>query len=67
MTNPEETSEGKDSGSGRVLCGPPPLEPTHDARGVDLTLIRWMLSLTPDERLRVLQDSVAAYAVDDRR
>jgi hypothetical protein len=24
--------------------------------GVDLTLIRWMLSLTPEERLRVLQD-----------
>ena len=30
--------------------------------GVDLTLIRWMLSLTPSERLDVLQgfaDSVA--------
>ncbi len=27
---------------------------THD--GVDLTLIRWMLSLTPAERLQVLQD-----------
>lgn len=26
--------------------------------GVDLTLIRWMLSLTPPERLRVLQDCV---------
>lgn len=26
--------------------------------GVDLTLIRWMLSLSPDERLQVLQDSV---------
>ncbi|MFN0006273.1 MAG: hypothetical protein ACKVXR_00070 [Planctomycetota bacterium] len=24
--------------------------------GVDLTLVRWMLSLTPEERLRVLQD-----------
>ena len=31
--------------------------------GVDLTLIRWMLSLTPEERLAVLQgfvDSIAA-------
>ncbi|MFN0166094.1 MAG: hypothetical protein ACKV22_06655 [Bryobacteraceae bacterium] len=28
--------------------------------GVDLTLIRWMLSLTPDERLDVLQDYVNA-------
>lgn len=26
--------------------------------GVDLTLIRWMLSLTPAERLQVLQDQV---------
>ena len=26
--------------------------------GVDLTLIRWMLSLTPRERLAVLQDQV---------
>ena len=26
--------------------------------GVDLTLIRWMLSLTPAERLRVLQQYV---------
>jgi len=26
--------------------------------GVDLTLIRWMLSLTPAERLKVLQNFV---------
>jgi len=26
--------------------------------GVDLTLIRWMLSLTPGQRLAVLQDQV---------
>ena len=26
--------------------------------GVDLTLIRWMLSLTPEERLRTLQNNV---------
>ena len=38
--------------------------PAADARpqfspdGVDLTLIRWMLSLTPDERLAALQSSV---------
>ncbi|HEX5269005.1 MAG TPA: hypothetical protein VFW33_00895 [Gemmataceae bacterium] len=31
--------------------------PTHSEDGVDLTLIRWMLSLTPLERLRVLQES----------
>jgi hypothetical protein len=28
--------------------------------GVDLTLIRWMLSLTPAERLEVLQNTVAS-------
>jgi hypothetical protein len=28
--------------------------------GVDLTLIRWMLSLTPAERLQVLQRQVNA-------
>jgi hypothetical protein len=38
----------------------PPLEgassePTHSEDGVDLTLIRWMLSLTPTQRLQTLQ------------
>jgi hypothetical protein len=32
--------------------------PEHSDDGVDLTLIRWMLSLTPRERLAVLQDQV---------
>ena len=32
-------------------------DPTYSADGVDLTLIRWMLSLTPAERLEVLQQS----------
>ena len=31
---------------------------THSEEGVDLTLIRWMLSLTPAERLDVLQGFV---------
>jgi hypothetical protein len=31
---------------------------TYSEDGVDLTLIRWMLSLTPTERLQVLQESV---------
>lgn len=34
--------------------------PTHSEDGVDLTLIRWMLSLTPAERLRALQSFVNA-------
>ena len=32
--------------------------PTHSEDGVDLTLIRWTLSLTPAERLQVLQQHV---------
>lgn len=35
-------------------------EPTIAPDGVDLTLIRWMLSLTPAERLRVLEERQAA-------
>ena len=33
-------------------------EPTHSDDGVDLTLIRWMLSMTPAERLQTLQQNV---------
>jgi hypothetical protein len=33
-------------------------EQTRSGDGVDLTLIRWMLSLAPAERLQVLQQSV---------
>ena len=41
-------------------------EPTHSASGVDLTLIRWMQSLTPRQRLDVLQDAVdSIYAIRD--
>jgi len=36
----------------------PPAEYSKD--GVDLTLIRWMLSLTPAERLQFLQRQVNA-------
>ncbi len=34
--------------------------PSYSADGVDLTLIRWMLSLTPEERLRRLEEQVAS-------
>jgi hypothetical protein len=33
---------------------------THSPDGVDLTLIRWMLSMTPRQRLETLQASVAS-------
>ena len=36
----------------------PESAPEYSDDGVDLTLIRWMLSLTPGERLAVLQDQV---------
>jgi hypothetical protein len=35
-------------------------EPAYSDDGIDLTLIRWMLSLTPMERLRVLESTVAS-------
>jgi hypothetical protein len=35
-------------------------EGAYSEDGVDLTLIRWMLSLTPAERLQVLQNFVNA-------
>ena len=31
-------------------------QPAYNDEGVDLTLIRWTLSMTPAERLQVLQD-----------
>ena len=44
--------------------GPQVIEPSalpaYGEDGVDLTLIRWMLSLSPMERLRVLQSSLRA-------
>jgi hypothetical protein len=36
----------------------PPAQVTHSEDGVDLTLIRWMLSLTPRERLELLENNV---------
>jgi hypothetical protein len=31
---------------------------THSKDGVDLSLIQWMLSITPTERLQVLQQNI---------
>ena len=33
---------------------------SHSEDGIDLTLIRWMLSLTPAQRLQVLQQNVSS-------
>ena len=37
-----------------------PPEPDYSEEGVDRTLIRWMMSLTPAERLQVIQDQLNA-------
>jgi len=39
-----------------------PSPPAESPDGVDLTLIRWTLSLTPLERLELLQDWVDGLA-----
>lgn len=39
--------------------------PAYSEDGVDLTLIRWMLSLTPAERLDTLQQFVNAFRESD--
>jgi hypothetical protein len=44
----------------RLEDAAPPLEATEDE--VDVSLIRWMLSLTEDERLEVLQGFVDSVA-----
>jgi len=36
--------------------------PAYSEDGVDLTLIRWMLSLAPTERLNVLQENLLSIA-----
>jgi len=42
-----------------------PDDPACSPDGVDLTLIRWMLSLTPAERLDVLED-FAGFVLEAR-
>jgi len=34
--------------------------PAYSEDGVDLTLIRWMLSMTPAERLQTLQQNITS-------
>jgi len=38
--------------------GQPAPEPEYSEDGVDLSLIRWMLSLTPRERLEFLEERI---------
>jgi hypothetical protein len=58
----------KESSTGDQLAGEPTLEGAFSDDGVDLTLIRWMLKLTPTERLRAAQDLIdAASAISPER
>ncbi len=43
-------------------CRPDAPAPAHSPDGVDLTLIRWTLSLSPLERLQLLQSWVDGLA-----
>ncbi len=42
-----------------VLAGPASHDVVYDSNGVDRSLIRWMLSLEPEQRLQVLQDALS--------
>jgi len=50
MARREDDGKGKEGGS----CPERP-KPAFSPDGVDMTLIRWMLSLSPGERLAALQ------------
>lgn len=52
MEQPRETPASVES----PLADPIASAPAAD--GVDVTLIRWMLAMTPEERLRTLQSMV---------
>ena len=44
--------------SSQLGVAPPEGVKVFAENGTDITLVRWMLSLTPEERLRVLQNNV---------
>ena len=50
----QNESQNKDQNKGILADN----SSTYSEEGVDLTLIRWMLSMTPAERLQVLQQNV---------
>ena len=49
---------------------PKRVEEAYDERGVDRSLVRWMLSLTPTQRLEALQsylEQLAEFRIVDAR
>ena len=57
---PEQRKRPRQAKLGRSVTLRPDRRSTHSKAGVDRTLIRWMLSLSPAERLEVLQQNVWA-------
>jgi len=55
-----ESPARKRATSAPPIVHPPVDGPAYSPEGVDLTLIRWMLSLTPAERLQVVQRNIHA-------
>jgi hypothetical protein len=51
-------AERKVTGLNEDPVTPEATRATTSREGVDLTLIRWMLTLTPTQRLKVLQQNV---------
>ena len=51
-------SENEKNNHGLYGEGIKDIQETHSEDGVDLTLIRWMLSMTPEKRLITLQNNV---------
>jgi len=65
---PKAVSTARETGSGLGNPPAPGIEPDLDGAfaddGVDLSLIRWMLRLSPTERLQAAQDLIdAAWAL----
>ena len=58
----KEPSAGEREGEPLAGENPEPKAPAvgHSQSGVDLTMLRWMASKTPEERLRILQNNVNA-------
>ena len=55
MPHPPGEDRNGQGAPGPVGLPPRPDRPSRDEEGVDLTLVRWMLRLSPGDRLRALQ------------
>lgn len=62
--NPNHKSPTSSKKHSPQIVGPSSLESDYDERGVDRSLIRWMLSLSPEERLESLQNALALLPED---